>query len=83
MQLQDDNALNISKRGVKIAILCVFVVVVLGLINIYVLIVQIRSTEGIHNRVVVLEKELKDTQKMLNQAQSDSHQLNNSSESRE
>ncbi|MGX2985450.1 DUF5408 family protein [Helicobacter sp. 23-1048] len=83
MQLQDDNALNISKRGVKIAILCVFVVVVLGLINIYVLIVQIRSTEGIHNRVVVLEKELKDTQKMLNQAQSDSHQLNNSNESRE
>lgn len=67
MELRDDNALSVSKRGVKIAILCVFVVVLLGLINIYVLIVQIRATEGIHNRVVVLEKELKDAQKLLNQ----------------
>lgn len=67
MQLQDDSALSVARRGVKIAIACVFVVVLLGLINIYVLIVQIRSTEGIHNRVVILEKELKDAQKMLNE----------------
>ena len=65
--LREDSALNVARRGVKIALACVFVVVLLGLINIYVLIVQIRATDGIHNRVVVLEKELKDAQKMIDE----------------
>ncbi|WP_238700295.1 DUF5408 family protein [Helicobacter jaachi] len=56
--IKDDEASKIAKRGVKIALFCVFITLLFSLINIYVLINQISATAAMSKEIKVLQEKL-------------------------
>ena len=53
--IKQEEAQKIAKRAVKIAIFCIFITLLLSLINIYILINQISATAAMSKEIKVLQ----------------------------
>ncbi|WP_291027504.1 DUF5408 family protein [Helicobacter sp.] len=56
--IKEEETQKIAKRGVKIALFCVFITLLLSLINIYILINQISATAAMSKEIKVLQEKL-------------------------
>lgn len=56
--IKEEESQKIAKRAVKIALVCVFITLLLSLINIYILINQISATAAMSKEIKVLQEKL-------------------------
>ncbi|WP_334096560.1 DUF5408 family protein [Helicobacter typhlonius] len=54
----EEESQKIAKRAVKIALFCVFITLLLSLINIYILINQISATAAMSKEIKVLQEKI-------------------------
>lgn len=58
MNIKEENSNAIAKRAVKIAIACVFITLLLSMVNIYILINQITATAAMSKEIATLQEKL-------------------------
>ncbi len=56
--MREEESQKIAKKAVKIAIFCVFITLLLSLINIYILINQITASAAMSKEIKVLQESL-------------------------
>lgn len=60
--MREEEGQKIAKRAVKIALFCVFITLLLSLINIYILINQITATAAMSKEIRILQEQVDITQ---------------------